>query len=124
MDHRDRRAARRLLRSEEVSIQLLLPSLEATGPATVVSSATVDVSVTGLRILLPRAVAAERILDLCVVLRGSPKRFLLTGETRWCRYSAERGGYEVGIAIQEGEGTDHSAWSELLTAQEEDPKGS
>ena len=107
----ERRAAGRLRLRESLFIQLLLPCLNDVCPSRVVDSVTVDVSKTGLRILLPEAVEAERLFDICVELRASPKRFLLTGETRWCRYDEEEHGYEVGIEIQDGEGTDFDAWT-------------
>ena len=118
MDVDDKRNAVRFLRSEAVSIQLLLPCPDRSCPAEVVDCETVDVSRNGLRILLTEEVAAERILDICVELTDSPKRFLLTGETRWCRYNATRGSYEVGLEIQDGEGTDFAAWSDFFAAAE------
>ena len=117
--HGEHRAAARLLRKESVSIQILRPCVDATCPAEVVASETIDISRHGLRLLLPEPLEADRIFDICVKLRDDPKRFLLTGETRWCRYNSQRQGHEVGIVILDAEETDFNAWSESVGDQTE-----
>jgi len=107
----EHRSTIRLLRKESVSIQILLPSMDGACPAEVVASGTIDISRYGIRLLLPEPLEAGRIFDVCVKLKDDPKRFLLTGETRWCRYNTEWQGHEVGIMILDGEQTDYSAWS-------------
>lgn len=107
----ERRAAPRLARSEQASIQLVFPCEDGSCRPEVAASFTLDVSINGFRLLLPRAVEPGHIYDVCVDLADQPKRFLLTGETRWCRYNEEHAGYEVGIEILEGEGTDFEIWA-------------
>ena len=107
----EHRAAARLLRRESVSIQILLPSMDDSRPAEVVASETIDISGQGMRVLLQEPLQTGRIFDICVELKEEPRRFLLTGETRWCRYSNKRKGHEVGLEILDGEGTDYAAWS-------------
>ena len=109
----ERRESPRLARRESVSIQLLLPCPDRTGCQRVVTTETADLSAGGLRLRLAEPLAAERILDLVVELSGHPRRFLLTGETRWCRPDAG-GGYEVGMLIHDGVGTDYAEWAALL----------
>ena len=113
----EHRTAKRLLRKESVSIQILRPCMDATCPAEVVASETIDISRDGLRLLLQEPLEADRIFDICVKLRNDPKRFLLTGETRWCRYNSDRNGHEVGIVLLDAEQTDFSAWSESVEEQ-------
>ena len=112
----ERRATERFLRKESVSIQILLPDADGAACAKVVASETIDISGRGIRLLLPRPLEANRIYDICVELEGDPRRFLLTGETRWCRYNGERQGHEVGIEILDGEGTDAVVWYRALEA--------
>jgi len=113
------RTTTRLLRKESVSIQILRPCAGDSCPAEVVASETIDISRHGLRLLLPEPLEAERIFDICVKLKDDPKRFLLTGETRWCRYNSERQAHEVGIEILDGEQTDFTAWSQSLEEETE-----
>lgn len=113
----ERRSLHRMLRNESVSLQLTLPSSGA-GAGRVIRIETLDISPTGLRITLPERVEEERLLDLCIDLKDHNKRFLLTGEVRWCRPSegaADR--CEAGIEVLEGEGTDHAAWFRFLRTE-------
>jgi hypothetical protein len=111
---KEQRTAVRLLRKESVSIQIVRPTLEDDSLPEVVASETIDISGHGLRLLLAEPLEAERIFDICVKLKDEPKRFLLTGETRWCRYNDERQGHEVGIMILDGEQTDFADWMRFL----------
>lgn len=106
----ERRTTERFLRKESVSIQILLPDADGACSAKVVASESIDISGRGLRLLLPVPLESGRIYDICVELKDDPRRFLLTGETRWCRYSDDRQGHEVGIEVLDGEGTDSVAW--------------
>jgi len=80
----------------------------------VAQSVTLDVSIRGFRLLLSRELEPGHIHDVCLELKQEPKRFLLTGESRWCRYNAQQAGYEVGIEILPGEGTDFESWEEYF----------
>ena len=115
----ERRTSERFLRKESVSIQILLDDSDGSCCAQVVASETIDISGYGLRLLLPSPLETDRIYDICVELEDDPRRFLLTGETRWCRYNSERGGHEVGIEILDGEGTDSVAWYRALGADKD-----
>lgn len=116
----ERRTTERFLRKESVSIQILLRDADGACCAEVVASKTIDISGFGMRLLLPSPLETDRIYDICVELEGDPRRFLLTGETRWCNYNGERRGHEVGIEILDGEGTDALAWYRALGAEPED----
>ena len=115
----EHRTTARLLRKESVSIQIFLPCVDGTCSAEVVASETIDISRYGLRLLLPKPLEAGRIYDICIELKDDPKRFLLTGETRWCRCNSERQGHEVGIEILDGEQTDFTAWSRSVGEEHE-----
>jgi hypothetical protein len=111
----EKRTAPRLPRNESVSIQLMFPSEDNACAAHVADSVTVDVSKHGLRLLLPECIEAGRIFDLCIEIAGEPRRFLLTGETRWChRLENNPNAYEIGIEILHGEGTDYTAWEHFF----------
>ena len=113
-DLADRRTSQRLLRKEEASIQLVFPCEDGTCRPEVAQSVTLDVSIKGFRLLLPKELEPGHIYDVCVDLAMEPKRFLLTGETRWCRYNSESACYEVGIEILPGEDTDFESWEDYF----------
>jgi hypothetical protein len=110
-DPKERRGFVRLPRREEVSIQVLLPCEDGRCPSRVVASETLDVSCHGLRLRLPESVPTQHVFDLCIELGDDPRRYLLTGETRWCRPAADERGFEAGITVLDGEGTDYAAWA-------------
>ena len=115
----ERRSVCRFLRHEAVSVQVLLPCPDGSCSSKVVDSETLDISQSGLRIVLPEALAAHRIFDICVEFRNNPRRLLLTGETRWCRYNEDSRDFEIGMAIQDGEGTDFDAWLRMFAELED-----
>lgn len=99
---------------ESVSIALFHPGLDAPLATQVVATETIDASEYGLRIYTDKPVDPDRLFDLCVELKGQVKRYLLTGESRWCRYNEAQQKYEVGIAIRNGVGTDSSEWKTAI----------
>ncbi len=110
----ERRSASRRLSSESVSVQVLQSCDNDSCSTRVIDTRTVDVSSHGMRLLVAERLETGCIFDICVELRDHSRRFLLTGETRWCRDHSEQGGYELGIEIHEAEGTDHLVWGEMF----------
>lgn len=116
----ERRIIKRWLRSEAVSVQLMQAYCEDTCATQVIRTQTLDVSVRGLRLIAEEAIGEGYLFDICVELRDHPQRFLLTGETRWCRHRAQHEDYEIGIEIHDGEGTDYLAWTQTILAAQDD----
>lgn len=115
----NKRAAPRFFRAESVSIEILHPGLDASDSPEVIITETIDVSRAGLRVLVNEYVEAGRFFDTCVDLADGARRYLLTCETRWCRFNEQIQSYELGIAIQDGEGTDYLEWSRLFPEDDE-----
>jgi hypothetical protein len=111
----EKRRSPRLPLEESVSIVLFRTGPQASFSSERILTETIDVSASGMRIRTDEAIDNDRVFDICVELRGYTKRYLLTGESRWCRYIAEREVFEVGIEIRFGEGTDFMEWSELVS---------
>ena len=110
----ERRSVQRWLRNESVSVQVMQPCVDGSCPARVIATRTIDLSCQGMRLLVEDELEEGRLFDICVELRDHPRRFLLTGETRWCRPHSPGPDYEVGLEIQEGEGTDYLVWAEVI----------
>jgi len=109
-----RREGRRLTRRELLSVELRPSGADASASAIVVSTETMNVSATGLRILLPAPVAPDGLFDFCIEVEGHPQRFLLTGEVRWCHRLPGPETYEAGVLIHDGQATDYPQWAELF----------
>lgn len=108
----ERRRNERLHRRESVSVQIVLPDSQGDSRSQVLETVTVDISREGIRLLMAAPLEQNRILDLCIEIEGQSRRFLLIGETCWCRYSDLEQMHEVGLQIMDGDGTDYPAWSE------------
>jgi len=111
----DQRRAARVPRVESISVELRPRYGSDPLDTRVVSTQTVDLSADGLRIRLASPVDPGCLLELCVVLRGCPRLFLLTGESRWCRPARDGDGFEAGFLIYDGQGTDYPDWAALFS---------
>lgn len=107
----DKRRVRRVRRAESVSLALFHPAPGSLSECIRAATETIDVSERGMRIYTDEPMAPNRLFDFCVEVGDQPQRYLLTGETKWCRYNEEKRVYEVGIAFENGIDTDFSEWS-------------
>ncbi len=115
----ERRNLPRILRHDRVAIQLLRPGEEGPRSGRTINTETLDISQHGLRVRIDHPVESDHYFDLCIELHDHDKIFLLTGEIRWCRPLAE-GGFEAGILLHDGEGTDFAGWSQLMIERGEE----
>lgn len=113
MSHQDRRATPRHLRNDAVAIQIQRPDEGEAILGKVLVTRTRDVSAEGLRIGVEESLEEGNLYDLCVDVQGHLKHFLLTAEVRWCRPDPE-GGFEVGLQLLDGDGTDFAQWTAFL----------
>ncbi len=107
----DKRRVPRIRCSEPVSLAVFHPAPGSTSECARAATETIDVSETGMRIYTKEPMEPDRLFDFCIEVRDQPQRYLLTGETKWCRYNAEKRTYEVGIEIRNGVDTDFAEWS-------------
>lgn len=81
----ERRRHQRLPRDGKVVVQIVNSSQDSIPEGTVVKCEPKDVSASGLRIQLDRAVAEGCRLELWVAISGISPKFYLAGEVKWCR---------------------------------------
>ncbi len=113
MQDDNRRSKPRLFSNESISLQLTLPGVAGLDSGHVVTTHTVDISPKGLRVHFPEPVPADHLFDLVVELEDHHKRFLLTGEVRWCEQKGPHD-YEAGILIHEADYTDYQYWNDII----------
>ncbi len=111
----EKRRSTRVPLAESVSIVLFQSGSKTSFEARRVTTETIDVSELGMRIRTKEPIEDYLVFDICVELTGNPRRYLLTGESRWCRYNDLQGAFEVGIEIQNGEGTDCDEWRKVVS---------
>lgn len=95
----ERRTAPRLLRDENVVVKILAATARPELVGTEVECSTVDVSATGLRLLLETPVEAGSQLGLEVELTEHSDRYLLSGEVMWSRETEAAGIYLIGVRL-------------------------
>ena len=102
----ERRTNLRGVREERLFIKVISTPSGSELDGVAIGCQTVDVSASGLRILVDRELESDSALELWVDVRGIKGKFLLKGVVRWVRQ--EQGGYQCGVEL-----TDHDAVADL-----------
>jgi hypothetical protein len=110
----ERRNAARLLRDENVVVKILAAPTRPELVGTEIECSTVDVSATGLRLLLetPVAEGSELGLEVDVMERG--ERYNLGGKVMWSRQTEADGIYLIGVQLLHGGGFETERWDALF----------
>lgn len=76
----------------------------------VLEGSTVNISASGLQIILSCAVPLNSAIDVWVALdNASGQKFSLSGEVRWCS-EAKAGEFHIGILLKDKPNTDYQSW--------------
>jgi len=110
----EKRIENRVRREEQLFIEVMSSSYDESLPGTVVQCTTCDISPNGLQVKMPQALQQGTILDLCIEMQRSTKRFFLTGEVKWVRENSAEGNWLVGFLLFDGLNTDIDAWKALF----------
>jgi len=113
----DRREHKREAYHSALSLQIVFASVAPELLGKKLTAETIDISPSGLGIILDHEVPVDCTLDVRVTLKeNSEKIFFLTGKVRWCKPAGETGKYAAGIALHERTDTttDLDAWKKTL----------
>ena len=109
----ERRTSLRGAREERLFIKVVSSPSGSPLDGVAIGCLTVDVSATGLRILIGQEIEIGSELELWVDVRGISGKFLLKGIVRWLR--AENDNYQCGVELNDHEETAELAdWQELF----------
>ena len=77
---------------------------------------TLDVSATGMRIMLNNAIRVNSVLDVWVALKEQNRKYFLTGNVRWCNESEKSGIFQIGLILRERSDTvtDLHNWQQVF----------
>jgi len=106
----ERRAAPRFLRDERLLVKIIASPARPQLVDTAVECATVDVSTTGLRVLLEYPVAPGSQLALEVEALEQEECFFLGGVVQWSRETEVAGSYLIGVELFDATGFDLERW--------------
>ena len=112
MSDQNRRANERHNRQEALSLTIIFTSRNPELLGKTLKSSTIDISASGLRIVLGTALPLESTIDVLITLKDDPDEFFLSGKVRWCRDAEEEGTYQIGIALNDliNTETDYKRW--------------
>lgn len=108
----NRRADERHERQEALSLTIVFTSQNPGLLGRTLKGSTIDVSASGLRILLKTALPPKSTIDVSITLKDDPQKYFLSGKVRWCRETEEEGTYQIGVVIQDliNTETDYKRW--------------
>lgn len=106
----ERRTAQRFLRDERLRVKIIASPARPELVDMAVDCETVDVSTTGLRVLLTCAVVPGSQLALEVEALEQEECFFLGGVVQWSRETEAAGTYLVGVALFDATGFDLERW--------------
>ncbi|TNF33345.1 MAG: PilZ domain-containing protein [Gammaproteobacteria bacterium] len=108
----ERRAEARYSRTEHISLKIVFSSENPGLLGKNLDGKTVDVSASGLGLVLDRPIQVDSVLDVWVTLKDQNKKYFLTGNVRWCSELEVGGAYKIGLVLRERTDTvtDLAAW--------------
>ena len=111
-NHDERRAEVRIDHKEELNLKIVFSSENPGLLGKTLDGSTVDVSASGLRIMLNQPIQIDSVLDVWVNYKERNKKYFLTGNVRWCKETDTGGSYQVGLVLRERTDcvTDLASW--------------
>ena len=115
-DQKNRRADTRHIQHEALSLTIIFTSQNPGLLGRTLKGSTIDISASGLRIMMGTALPPDSTIDMSIALKDNPDKFFLSGKVRWCRETTEEGTYQVGIVLQDliNTETDYKRWRKTV----------
>ena len=111
----EERAETRFNKALTVFIEGQSSSYDGSSTADIVICKSVDLSSDGLQVAVDKLVPRNKVLRLCLDVKGKPPIFVV-GEVMWQRREAQ-GYYRLGIRLFDSDGTDYAAWQQAISDQ-------
>jgi hypothetical protein len=101
LNHDGQRAHVRFKSSDDINLKIVFSSENPGLLGRKLDGSTLDVSATGMRIMLNHAIQVDSVLDVWVGLKEQNQKYFLTGNVRWCNESEKPGIYQIGLVLRE-----------------------
>lgn len=101
LEYPERRGHERLCVVQAIFVEVSPGGGRRGGDSKVIRCETVDVSVAGLRLLVPEPIAAGSTLDIAVPMSDWQDNLELVGEAKWCHAARGKPGFWVGIELKD-----------------------
>ena len=113
MDNGNRRSQLRLSGALAIFVEVRAANPAEQTCAEIVACSVVDISANGLQVEMDRPLPVGSILRLGADPGGQAPVMYVVGEVRWVR-PAPAGGYGVGFAFFDSDGTDIIEWKQFI----------
>ena len=116
----ERRKHPRIMRDDQLFIQILGASENPELVGTTLSCSALDVSSQGVRLGVENEVPVASEIELWIDIKGMAGKYFLNGSVKWC-YELDSDGvtFEIGIELNDKALTDFKSWQELLEELED-----
>ena len=115
----DRRRHTRLLRDDQLFIQILAASESPHIVGVTLHCFTRDVSSSGVKIEVDEEIPLHSELDLWVDVKACARKFFLSGLVKWCyEQNADASCYQLGIELLDMPFTDFKSWQKIFNGIE------
>lgn len=110
----DRRRHARIEVVRAIFIQVVPRGVAGPGESPVIRCETVDVSVQGLRVLVPEPIEPGSRLDIAVPEADWIGNLELVGEARWLQEADSGNGYWLGLELQDTDRENMEKWFKIV----------
>jgi len=110
----DRRRHTRIDLVRAIFIQVVANDGRQRADDAVIKCETVDVSVQGLRLLVPEPIEPGSQLDIAVPEEGWIENLELVGKARWIQKAATGEGYWLGLELQDTDRENMEKWFRIV----------
>lgn len=115
----ERRQHARVEVVKAIFVEILPKGIGQRGQNPVIKCETVDVSIKGLRILIPEAIPTGSRLLLAVPDEGWVENLELSGEARWLQEADNDQGYWLGLELQDTNRENMEKWYKIVQQLQE-----
>jgi hypothetical protein len=110
----DRRQHPRISFQKAIYIEVVQRGQIRDTHADVMRCETVDVSVSGLKVFVPREVPANSLLNIAAHTEDWQESLELKGVSRWCAPTADKQGYWLGLELMDADSEAMHKWFMVL----------
>jgi len=113
-DYSDRRKHERINIENVIYIEEVRPGASARSDNTVIRCETVDISVGGLKILVPEPFQQGSTLNIAVPMDDWKESLELVGKAMWVKEAENNTGYWVGLELEDSNREDMEKWFKVV----------
>ena len=112
-DFTDRRRYERIEVVQAIFIEVVARGSRSEADNSIIRCETVDISIGGLKLLVPSQIVTGSQLNLAVPMDDWKENLELVGEAMWCRPAEGKPGYWVGLELKDSSREDMEKWCKV-----------